>query len=496
MTSVLPPAGTLHFLAARSAARDPDALAIDGPGGRVGYGELDRRVAALAAGLADRGVRPHDRVVIWCADPVAAIVAMQAVLRLGAAYVPVADDSPVTRTLQVAGDCAAAVVCTTADRIPLIDGAGATVVAVDAVAESRTGRAFTGSPPVNPDDTAYLLYTSGSTGTPKGVVISHRNARAFVDWAAAEFALRPGDRLAGHAALTFDLSVFDVYGAFAAGACVVPVPTALKYDAPRLAGFLSTERISVWYSVPSALMLLMRFGDLTATPPPTALRLILFAGEPFPIQSVKRLARWAGRPLYNLYGPTETNVCTFHRVTEADLAGGEPLPIGRACCGARLEVVPRPGDADGTGELHVEGPTVFQGYWGSPRRPGPYVTGDLVRESPDGSLSYLGRVDDMLKVRGHRVEPAEVEAAANAYPGVAASAAVALGSGLDGQLVLVVEPAEAEAVRTLALRRHLVGRLAGYLLPDRVLVVPGLPRNTRGKVDRDEVRSLVRRAER
>jgi clorobiocin biosynthesis protein CloN4 len=485
----------LHDLALRAAAADPGATAIDGPAGRVTYGELIARSGALAAALADRGVRRHDRVVIWCPDQAAALVAMQAVLRLGAVYVPVADDSPPARMAQVAKDCAAEVVCTTADRNGLVAGATA-LRPVDAVAESRTGRPFPGGPVVRPGDLAYLLYTSGSTGAPKGVMISHRAARAFVDWAAEQFRVGPGDRLAGHAALTFDLSVFDIYAAFAARAAVVPVPAAVRGNARRLVAFLGAERISIWYSVPSALVFLMRFGGLTESARPAALRLILFAGEPFPIGPLRRLAAWSGLPLHNLYGPTETNVCTFHRVRAADLAGDRPLPIGRACAGDRVTVVPRPGDEPGVGELHVEGPTVFHGYWGGPPHRGPYPTGDLVREHADGTLAYLGRVDDMLKVRGHRVEPAEVEAAANAFPGVAASAAVAVGSGLDALLTLVVEQDAGDRVRTLGLRAHLAGCLAGHLLPDQVIVVPRLPRGDRGKVHRDEVRDLVARAER
>lgn len=486
----LPPPDSLHVLAARNARTRPTALAIDGPGGRLSYGEFWARVSALAAELADRGARRGDRIVIWCANPLDAIVCMQSVLLLGAVYVPVADDTPLGRLLQTVNDCKASLVCTTADRLPALRAAS-TVTSVDCRALSGSGRRFRSHVAVRPTDTAFILYTSGSTGAPKGVMISHGNARAFVDWAVAEFDIRAADRLANHAALTFDLSVFDIYAAFAAGACVVPVPHAWRYDAPRLTEFLHRERITVWYSVPSALMLMMRLGGLTDTPPPSDLRLILFAGEPFPIGSVRRLAAWCDRPLYNLYGPTETNVCAFHRVTAADLAADAPLPIGRACSGNRLWIArPANGDTD-CGELYVEGPTVFQGYWGAAPHRGPYPTGDLVRKLPDGRFVYLGRTDDMVKVRGHRIEPAEIEAAANAYPGIGASAAVAIGEGIDAQLILVIETDGSTAVRTLALRGYLAERLVPYLRPDKVIIVDHLPRTLRGKVDRAAARSLA-----
>jgi clorobiocin biosynthesis protein CloN4 len=480
----LPPAGSLHYLAARGARLRPDATAVDGPCGHLCYGELWGRASGLAAELVDRGVRAGDRVVVWC-DPVDAIVCMHAVLLLGAVYVPVASDSPVARTVQLAEDCTASVVCTAAERVPALAGT-TSVPALDCRALSMTGRVFRARVDVRAGDPAYILYTSGSTGTPKGVVISHRNARAFVDWAAAEFGLGPGDRLANHSALTFDLSVLDIYGAFAAGAAVVPVPEALRYDAHGLTRFCHRERITVWYSVPSVLMLMMRFGGLTDTPPPAGLRMVLFAGEPFPIRSVRRLADWFPGRLYNLYGPTETNVCAYHAVTPVDVAGDEPLPIGRACSGDRLWIR--------DGQLYVDGPTVFQGYWNGPPQRGPYPTGDLVRELPGGALAYLGRIDDMLKVRGHRVEPAEIEAAADGYPGVVTSAVVCVGNGLDARLALVAEVEEGAKVRPLALRAYLARRLPAYLIPDDVVVTGDMPRGARGKVDRAAARALATEA--
>jgi amino acid adenylation domain-containing protein len=487
----LPPPGSLHYLVARQAQSRPSAVAIDGPCGRLRYGELLDRASALAAELASRGVGRGDRVVLWCANPVDAIVCMQAVLLLGAAYVPMSDDFPAARVVQGAELCDARLVCTSAERLSALADAGA-VGAVDCGQLALTGRVLREAAATQPDDLAYILYTSGSTGTPKGVMLSHGNGRAFGDWAAQEVGLRSGDRVANHASFNFTLSVFDLYSTFAAGAAVVPVPHDWKGDPARLTSFLYSERISVWYSVPSALMLMMRLGGLTSAPPPEQLRTILFAGEPFPIGAVRRLADWSNCTLYNLYGTTETNVCTYHRVTPADLTSGDPLPIGRPCSGDRMWLDHQPDrDPDGCGQLMVDGPSVFKGYWGRPAQQGPHPMGDLVRQLPNGEFSYVGRLDDMMKIRGNRIEPAEVEAVANAYPAVTASALVSTGDGIDARLVLVVEADDAGEVSPLALRRYLSDRLAGYMMPDEVILTGEIPRGSRGKVSRDGARAFA-----
>jgi amino acid adenylation domain-containing protein len=489
---------SLHQLVIAAASRDPGALAVAGPTGELRYGDLDRHANALAQVLADHGVGPGDRVLIWLDKSPLAVVAMQAVLRLGAAYVPATSTTPVGRVALMARDCGARVVCAAGDPHSLISAelrSDARCLNLDDRPWLREGLVTPVDYDAGPGDLAYILYTSGSTGTPKGVCVSHGNARAFVDWAVHEFSVQPGDRLANHAPFTFDLSVLDLYAAFAAGAAVCLVPAGLAYAPDRLTDFLHRERISIWYSVPSALIMMMRDGHLLDRPAPESLRAVLFAGEPFPISFVRRLANWTSARLFNLYGPTETNVCTFREVTQADLDRDRPAPIGGPASGNEVWAESRDGRlrrGDDTGELIVDGPTVMLGYWGSEPQRGPYRTGDIVRLLPDGSFDYVGRDDYMVKVRGHRLELGEVEAVLSSHHDAAEVAVITHGEGIDCRLVafIVLRPAANSGI--LAFKRHSSAALPPYMIPDEIFFVTKLPWTVNGKVDRAALIDVVR----
>lgn len=476
----------LYELAARSAAAHPDRAAVVGPSGPISYRELDHLANRLARQLARLGARRGDRIIIWDDKSIPSVAAMQAALRIGAAYVPADGATPPARLTAIARDCAARVVCTTSARIAQLAGGLACGVKCLDLAGPLSGSAAAVAEPVSPDDLAYILYTSGSTGAPKGVCISHRNARAFVDWAVAALGARPDDRFANHAPLTFDLSVLDLYAAFAAGAAVHLIPRELGYAPAGLAEFIHRRGITIWYSVPSALILMIRAGML-ARPAPPGLRAVLFAGEPFPVGHVRNLRIWTRARLLNLYGPTETNVCTSHEVVPSDLLRNRPVPIGTAACGDTVWAVKPDGTAAGPGEdgeLMVAGPTVMLGYWGSEPHRGPYRTGDIVRVLGDGSFDYIGRGDQLVKVRGHRIEPGEVEAALVSHPDVAEAAVVVRGAGVDARLEAFIVARPGREPSVLALKRHSSERLPTYMIADQMHLVPCLPRTQTGKTDR------------
>jgi L-proline---[L-prolyl-carrier protein] ligase len=494
--------------------RNPDGPAVRDGSREVSYRELDAVVSRLAGTLADLGVQAGQRVAVWLPKSVEAIAAMQAALRIGATYVPVDPLSPAERVRRILRDCRPTACVTTAAGIEaaldgeLSDLSLLTLSEPGGEWEPRPAAGSSDRPDASPrrvgpaenrpsssdeEAPAYILYTSGSTGTPKGVCISHRNALAFVEWAHAELAPRSGDRFASHAPLHFDLSVLDLYVAFLAGACVCLVPEAISFAPEKLVDFVHRERITNWYSVPSALMLMERAG-LLEDPPPD-LRAVLFAGESFPIEPLRRLRRaLPGARLLNLYGPTETNVCSYYEVGEIDEDAVQPVPIGRACSGDSvwIEEDGRRLPVGARGELVVEGPTVMLGYWGAPPQRGPYRTGDIVERISEDGYRYVGRRDAMVKVRGHRIELGEVEATVAGHEDILEAAVVVLGDGLDSRLVAAVVASPGASPDLLEIKRWCAAHLPRHMIVHRLHVLTELPRTRNGKVDRREIEKRLR----
>lgn len=500
---------SLGDLVIRAAERAPDAPAVRGPDASLSYRELDRLSNRLARALSALGVRKGDRVGIWLEKSARTVAAMQGVLRLGAAYVPLDPFLPISRARTIVRDCAMSALVTTSARARDLcaepDEQAVGYLITDGPASVPGGVAGPSKrvrwedlealpdvpierPQIDPRDLAYILYTSGSTGKPKGVCISQENALAFIEWAAALLEATPLDRFSNHAPFHFDLSVLDLYAAFLVGASVSIIPDGMSYVAKNLVEYIVREQITVWYSVPSALIMMMDQGGLLDVPAPP-LRAVLFAGEPFPIKHLRRLyQRWPSLRLMNLYGPTETNVCTYHEVRGIDDARTQPVPIGRACSGNRVWAVRPDGavaEAGEEGELMVSGPTVMLGYWGKPPQgDAPYATGDIVRRGEDDDYIYVGRRDHMVKVRGHRVELGDIEAALEVHSEVCEAAVVVVGEGLEARLVAFLVPTDAARVSLIDIKRHCAARLPRYMIVDSVRFVDTLPRTRNGKIDR------------
>jgi len=482
------------------AARAPEAEALRAGARRWSFGALARDAGRLAAGLAAEGVGRGDRVALFLDRSPEGIIAIYGALMVGAAYVPLDPQAPPARNaaiLAASGARALISIDPLRRRLrPLLKVAGGALPRFNLSGGPAPGgdaalRADDLPPPAapapgDPEDLAYVLYTSGSTGRPKGVALSHRAALAFSGWAIDAFGLGPGDRVSGVSPLQFDLSTFEVFAALGAGACACVAPGGATAFPKTLADYLADEGVTVWYSVPGVLARLMAAGLEDRAFP--RLRAVLFAGEVFPPAPLRRLvAALPGVTFANLYGPTETNVCTFHVLGDAP---EEDLPIGVAASGASLRIEGPGGEqvADGeAGELLVAGPSLLSGYLGDPaataaalvERGGRtfYRTGDRVRLDAAGRLRFMGRVDSMLKIDGWRVQPEEIEAALASHPAVAEALVTLEAGGLRARVV-----GSPVAARELLL--HCGRRVPRYMVPARVEWLDALPRTARGKLDR------------
>ncbi|THF62696.1 amino acid adenylation domain-containing protein [Pseudothauera rhizosphaerae] len=513
----------LHRALADSAARHPERPAVIEPeGGTLSYREFDALAGRLRDRLAALGVGPGDRVGIYLRKSIDAVVAIFGILKAGAAYVPVDPDAPPARNAYIMHNCAvkaviveerrreqfAAEFAALGELPPLIvtegTGGGAPLArALDAAGAARPLADADNAP----GDLAYILYTSGSTGRPKGVMLSHENATSFVDWCSGLFTPGPEDRFSSHAPFHFDLSILDIHVAIEHGAALVLIPEERGKDPLHLARLIAEQRITAWYSAPSILSLIAQFGRLPEHDC-SALRLVLFAGEVFPVKHLRTLCEQLPGPRYfNLYGPTETNVCTWYEVVPpVPPERTAPYPIGRVCAHLQGKVVDEkdhPVAAGQEGELCITGRGVMQGYWALPEQTAQgflvdadgtrwYRTGDIVVEGVDGELTYRGRRDRMVKRRGYRVELGEIEAGLYRHPQIKEAAVVALPDAEAGvRITAFLASRDGQPLSLIALKRFCAEQLPLYMIPDQFSWLDALPRTSTDKTDYQRLKEVA-----
>ena len=520
----------LHQYLRDSAAANPGATAVIDRGRTLSYEELDTRSGRLAGLLVDLGVARGDRVGFYLDKSLESVIAIFGILKAGAAYVPFDSNAPAARLGYIAANAGIRHLLTGVEKaaewtrlvecgadletLVVLNGepdAGDAPSAVRCIGRAALEKHHPAPPSEGAIayDLAYILYTSGSTGNPKGVMLSHQNAMAFVEWAVDEVGVAPTDRLSSHAPFHFDLSIFDIFAAVKAGAALILVPPEASFFPVDVASFIRDQEITIWYSVPSILAMLTQRGALETGDFPK-LRTLLFAGEVFPTKFLRRLMGFLPHvAFYNLYGPTETNVCTYYRVPELPSEQTEPIPIGRAIANDEVFAV----TPDGTpakrgeeGELYVRGATVMQGYWADPGRsaaalvanplvdpavPGGdlvYRTGDLVCELPDGSYKFLGRRDHQIKSRGYRIELGDIESAMYAHPDVVECAVVAVPDELISNRIKAFAVVRNGLTRA-SLVRFCATRIPKYMIPESIDIWDELPKTSTGKIDRQVLRS-------
>jgi amino acid adenylation domain-containing protein len=505
----------LDQLLRAAAARSADSCAVESENASMTYAELDAAADRVASALACSGVGIGDRVGVYLKKSVEAVACMYGIMRAGAAYVPIDAAAPPSRSAYIATDCGVSALVSDPAGIAALREVNAAAApggiccglpAPEGFSEWEQVQSGSSSVPFRATidtDLAYILYTSGSAGVPKGVAISHRSSLTFVRWAHRMFDLASSDVLSSHAPFHFDLSTLDLFGAASAGATVSLVPQAAAMFPIRLVEWIRSRAITVWYSVPSALSMMVRYGELE-THPLDSLRLVLFAGETFPVRYLRELMSLVPNArFFNLYGPTETNVCTFHEVQQPPAADDLPVPIGRSCENTRCEVIDETGTVTthigAEGELVVHGSTVADGYWGNLERTAQgfperhtYRTGDIVQildESP-ASYRFIGRRDNLIKSRGYRIELGEVESALYGHNEVAECVVVAVPDELMGNRLAAFCTVRSE-MSEAELKRVCHERVPSYMVPDRITILEALPRTPNDKYDRAQ---LARRA--
>ncbi|WP_344973677.1 amino acid adenylation domain-containing protein, partial [Salinactinospora qingdaonensis] len=471
-------------LFAASVARTPDGVALVSDTETLTYAELAERVERWAQGLAARGVGPGSRVGVHLERGTELVVAMLAVMRVGAAYLPLDPAYPRQRLAYMLADSQAALLITSAAAEPISAECDTVIPAeITGFAPLPTTRPM-------PDDLAYVIYTSGSTGRPKGVLVPHRGIRPLARTQQVRMEVAPNSRVLQFASPSFDASIFEVCMALLNGAALVVLPRhRLLGDA--LVETMREYRIS-HVTLPPAVLPGLQPTDLPD------LRAMMVAGEACPGDIVDLWSR--GRRMYNGYGPTETTVCA---TMSAPLSGNAVPPIGRSVDGAAVYVLDaelRPVDDGQTGELYIRGEGLARGYHGRPALTaerfvadpfGPagsrmYRSGDLVRVRDDGELEFRGRSDEQVKLRGVRIEPGEVEAAVSGIDGVANAAVLVREDrpGIRRLVAYVVGERQAPEPDGAAVRAELATTLPDHMVPAAVVVLSTMPTTANGKIDR------------
>jgi len=516
-----------HLLDSSVQERGSHVAVLEGSGvGQIDYVTLGRLSDRMRDRLATMGVGRGDRVGIYLRKSADGVASIFGILKTGAAYVPVDPTAPAARNAYIHNNCGVKVVIVekrfeTAYReelaklgpVPhmiILKNTGGGAHLEKALEGLNTQSPAPAVPTANsaPDDLAYILYTSGSTGMPKGVMLSHRNAVSFVDWCSETFEPRASDVFSSHAPFHFDLSILDIYVPLKHGARLLLVPEEIGKEPLGLAKLICDHNISIWYSAPSILSLLAQFGKLPERDC-SRLRMILFAGEVFPIVHLRSLQRQVPHPRYfNLYGPTETNVCTWYEIPSVvPNDRTNPYPIGKPCSHLKSIVVDpdsKPVARGAEGELCIAGSNVMQGYWAMPEQTAKsfllddgtgerwYKTGDIVAEEPDGNYRYVGRCDRMVKKRGYRVELGEIEACLYRHVAIREAAVVALPDAAAGAKVKVHLSIRGEKRPSLIeMKTFCSHHLPVYMIPDVFAFHESLPKTSTDKIDYQTLQNLA-----
>jgi amino acid adenylation domain-containing protein len=488
----------LHQLFEDRVDEDPTRLAIVSSGRSVSYGEVERRANSIASRLLDAGVHAGDIVAVILPKGWQEVVAVIGVLKAGAAYLPIDPAWPSARRLDLLKRSSARVAVTAAERLAL--ELPPDVLGIDiGLGELERGAARPAMA-VDPHNTAYVIFTSGSTGSPKGVVTDHLGPVNTIVDVNDRFGVGPRDRVLAISRLTFDLSVYDIFGMLGAGGAIAIPADNERHDPAAWADLVLRHEVTIWNSVPAVFQLYLQHLAEHPADRPRSLRLVLLSGDWIPMSQPEQASRLLpGARLVSLGGATEASIWSILHPIDAVDRNWTSIPYGRPMRNQQIYVLDRnqePCPRGVAGEIHIGGRGVARGYLGAAEQtaqaffdcPAPmgrvYRTGDLGRYREDGVVEFLGRNDRQVKIRGHRVELEEVEAILLRQPDVAEAAVVPFhrASGQQGLAAYIVPGRQQPELERL--RARLSAVLPDYMMPASILCVDKFPLTPNGKVDR------------
>lgn len=515
----------LHQLLSHNAAQCPAKDAVVCSQDSISYRDLDQQSNQLARALANLGVNAGDRVGLCLPHSIEAVVALFAILKTGAAYVPIDSLNPIERIKHIVDKCTIAVLLSNKEfigknSVELRDIQSLESIISLEMPDEDTLSTLKGlylqaweeclakqakdpfAAPISDDYAAYVLHTSGSTGIPKGVVVSHQNSLSFVRTAIEQFNINSDDRLSSHAPLYFDLSVFDIFTALHQQATVVMVPKRYSVFPKQLAAYIAQQKITIWNSVASVLSLLAANTEL-AEHSLAALRLVLFSGEALPARFLKLcMQAMPAAEFVNIYGQTEANSSMCYPITSLPTSENWRIPIGLAMPNYEVFALDDNGVPIGKerqeGELYVRGSAVAQGYLhdaeqtaekfladprGSQSGGRVYKTGDLVSLDSNGNFVLIGRKDHLIKSRGYRIDLGEIESVLYQCENLKEVATVAIPHAVFGHEIIAYVVLSDEAENS-DLFSHCRRFLPQYMIPRAIETRSQLPQTSTGKVDR------------
>ena len=513
-SDIAPVGYSVHGLFERQVARDPDAPAVSFAGEQFSYRELDERSNQIAHGLLESGLRRGQPVAIMLDTGLTQIAALLGVLKAGCHFICLDVRYPAARLQQMLNEvrpsCLIAGVTQLQSQSDLVEQFQKhTACQVVVLNEEDHHEWFETCPrtapeiEVSPDDLVYIVYTSGSTGRPKGITQRHADLCQFVEWQGRQFDIAPGKRIAQWASITYDAAYEEIFGALCWGATLCMTGALIRSEPQALAAWLRDEQISLFMTVPSfarqVLQILQTQKRESLLPP---METLLLVGEALPVSLVDAWLKEfpQGLQLYNLYGPTECGLATYHQVSEADLTL-RSIPVGRAIDGRQVLIIDQHHNLSpigGTGEIYLRSPYLSRGYLAQPEQTAKafvqnplqnehrelvYRTGDLGRWRSDGTIEFLGRCDNQVKIRGMRVELEEIEAALLRHEDVLECVVTAHDFDQTDRRLCAYVVTKGE-VAPYTLRSFLKNLLPDFMLPGAFVILPDLPRLPNGKVDR------------